>query len=147
MTKVFRYLMAYAFWIVDLALGLWLLLISRTMMLGILSLFYKEGAWTYSRRVDFADKIFVIVMGLAWLILMIVLEVHFRTSALTDELPRRFAMITGSLLLCVSVVDLALFWIQGIGGSNWLRWLILAAELGIGLALTIRAKNRLVFKF
>jgi hypothetical protein len=138
--------MAYVLWVVDLGLGLWLFLLSRALALGLFALFYREGAWSYARRVDFVDKILVLLFGLAWLTFMIVLEHYFRTSALTGDLPRRFAKVTGILLLSVFVVDMILFGVQGVGSSGWLRWLILAAELGIGILLILANKNRLAPK-
>ena len=141
MTKVLKYLLAYVLWIIDLALGLWLLLISRTVFLDILALSFKESSWVYSRRVDFADKVFLLVLGLGWLIFMIIIEHSYRASALTGELPQRFAWVTGFLLLCIFVIDMLMFWVQG-AGNNWLRWLILAAELGIGIALLVSVRPR-----
>lgn len=146
MTKVFRYATAYLLWIVDLGLGIWLFLLGRAAFLGILALSYKPGALTYAHRVDFVDKMYVLLVGLAWLALMIVLEHQFRTSALTENLPQRFAKATGILLLSLFVIDLILFWVQGLASGNWLRWLILAAELGLGIVLIVAVKNRLTSK-
>ena len=142
MTRVFRYLIAYLLWIVDLGLGIWLMVLGRNALLGILALSYKPGALTYAHRVDFIDKMYVVFIGLAWLTLMIVLEHSFRTSALTEKLPQRFARVTGILLLSLFVVDLILFWIQGGQSGSWVRWLILAAELGIGIVLIVAVQNR-----
>jgi|RhiMetdeSRZDD1v2_1073273.scaffolds.fasta_scaffold44124_3 hypothetical protein len=146
MTRVFRYLIAYVLWIVDLGLGIWLLILSRTALLGILGLRYKQGAVSYVHQVDFVDKMFVLLLGLAWLTLMIVLEQSFRKSALTEKLLQRFARVTGILLLALFVVDLILFWVQGVGSGDWRRWLLLAAELGIGIVLILSVKNRLTAK-
>jgi hypothetical protein len=146
MTKVLKYSLAYILWIVDLGLGLWLFFIGRTAFLGILALSYKPGNLAYAHRVDFADKAFVFILGLGWLIFMIVSEQYYRSSALKAELLQRFARVTGMLLLCLFVVDLILFWVQGVGSSSWLRWLILAAELGIGTVLIIPYRNRLTLK-
>jgi hypothetical protein len=146
MTKVLKYSLAYILWIVDLGLGLWLFFIGRTAFLGILALSYKPGNLAYAHRVDFADKAFVFILGLGWLIFMIVSEHYYRSSALKAELPQRFARVTGILLLSLFVVDLILFWVQGVGSGSWLRWLILAAELGIGTALIMADRNRLALK-
>ena len=146
MTKVLRYAMAYFLWIVDLGLGIWLFLLSRTALLGVLALRYKEGSLSYAHRVDFVDKIFVLILGLAWLTFMIVLEHSFRKSALTEKLLQRFTRVTGILLLSLFVVDLILLWVQGVGSGNWLRWLLLAVELGIGIVLITVVKNRLTLK-
>jgi hypothetical protein len=142
MTRVFRYSLAYLSWIVDLGLGIWLFFLGRTALLDFFALSYREGALSYAYRVDFIDKMYVVLLGLAWLAFMIVLEQSFRTSALSDKLPRRIAMVTGILLLAIFVVDLILFWIQGVESGSWLRWLVLAAELGIGIALITAGKTR-----
>ena len=140
MTTVLKYLLAYVLWVVDLALGVWLLLISRTVFLDILALSFKESSWVYSRRVDFADKVFLLVLGLGWLIFMIIIEHYYRASALTSKLPQRFAWVTGLLLLCIFVIDTIMFWVQGVGNGNWLRWLILASELSIGIVLLMSVR-------
>jgi len=140
MTRIFKYLGVYVLWVVDLGLAFWLIFISRTVFLGIFALFYKEGAWVYSRRVDLADKVFLLILGLGWLVFMIVVEAYFRAGVLRDDLLKRFARVTGPVLLSIFGVDLILFWLQGVGGGDWLRWSILAAELGIGIALLVSAR-------
>jgi hypothetical protein len=140
MAKIIKYVSAYLMWIVDLGLTFWLIFISRTVFLGIFALFYKEGEWVYSRRVDLADKVFVLILGLGWLVFMIVAEAYFRAGALRDDLFERFARVTGPVLLSIFAVDLILFWLQGVGGGDWLRWFLLAAELGLGIALLVSAR-------
>ena len=137
MAIILKYVGAYCMWIADLGLTLWLIFISRTVFLGIFGLFYKPGNLVYVHRVDFADKIFWLILGLGWLVFMIVVEAYFRTGALHDDLLKRFAKVTGPVLLSIFCVDLTLFWLQGMGGNNGLRWLILATELGLGIALLV----------
>ena len=140
MTKIIKYLGAYLMWLIDLGLAFWLIFISRTAFLGIFALSYKEGQLAYAHRVDFADKVFSIVLGLGWLVFMIVVEAYFRSGASGDDLLKRFARVTGPVLLGIFGVDLILFWLQGVGGGDLLRWFILAAELGIGIALLVSAR-------
>jgi hypothetical protein len=140
MTRIVKYLGAYVMWLVDLGLAFWLIFISRTVFLGIFALFYKTGEWVYSRRVDLADKVFVLILGLGWLVFMIVVESYFRAGALHHDLLQRFARVTAPVLLGIFGVDLILFWLQGVGGGDWLRWFILAAELGTGIALLVSAR-------
>lgn len=140
MTKIIKYVGAYLMWIVDLGLTFWLIFISRTVFLGALALSYNEGHLAYAHRVEFADKIFSIILGLGWLGFMIVVEAYFRAGALRDDLFRRFARVTGPVLLGIFSVDLILLWLQGVGGGTLIRWLILAAELGIGIALLVSVR-------
>ena len=140
MAKIIRYVSAYLMWIVDLGLTFWLFMISRTVFLGIFALSYKGGQLIYAQRVDFAEKVFSILLGLAWLAFMIIVEEYFRSGASRDDLLKRFASVTGPVLLVIFGVDLTLFWLQGVGGSGWLRLSVLAAELGIGIVLLMLAR-------
>ena len=142
MTRIIKYAGAYFLWVVDLALAFWLIFISRTAFLDIAALFYKEGALAYSHRVDFADKVFALILGLGWLVFMIITEAYFLAGALHDDLLKRFARVTGPVLLGIFCVDLILFWLQGVRGGDWLRWLILAAELGVGIALIVSVRSQ-----
>jgi hypothetical protein len=140
MAKIIKYAGAYILWIADLGLTFWLIFISRTVYLGIFGLFYRPGAWAYSHRVDLADKVFLLILGLGWLVFMIIVEADFRAGARREDLLKRFARVTGPVLLSIFGVDLILFWLQGVAGGNWLRWSILAAELGFGIALLVSAR-------
>jgi len=142
MNKVIRYTIAYGMWIADLGLSAWLFFISRTGFLATLALFYEPGDLQYSHAANLIDKIFTVVLGLGWLVFSIVTEEKYRTSAPEENLLKCFAKYTGPVLLCIFFVDLMLFWLGGIGGDNWLRWLILAAELGIGIALVLSGKSK-----
>ena len=147
MTRIIKYGSAYVMWIVDLALALWLAYLCKEGFVAILTLFYKEGNFAYLNASNFADRVFTIMLGLSWLIFMIIIEAYFRAGVLKDDLLKRFAAVTGPMLLCIFMVDLILFWIQGVSVRAWLRWLILAAELGIGMALLVSAKTRFTSKF
>jgi hypothetical protein len=83
---------------------------------------------------------------LGWLGLFIFAECYYRAGALEEGLVKRFARVTGPILLCVFAVDLILFWLQGIGG-DWLRWLILLAELIVGSVLVVYGKKRVRGKY
>jgi hypothetical protein len=135
MRKVIRYLIAYTMWIANMGLAIWFIFLTRTSVLGILALFYQQGDFQYQKLVDLVDRVLVVVLGLGWLIFTVVTEEYFRSGALTENLPKRFARIAGPLILCIFVVDLTLVWVQG--ASDWMRWLILAIELFTGLALVV----------
>jgi hypothetical protein len=145
MTRIIKYLGAYVMWVVDLGLAFWLGFISRTVFLSIFALSYSGGQSEYPRlvyahRVDFADKLFSIILGIGWLAFMIAVEAYYRIGAMHDDLLRRFARVTGPVLLGIFAVDLILLWLQGVGGGDLLRWFLLAAELGIGIVLLVSVR-------
>ena len=145
MNKVVRYVAAYIGWTADLGLGLWFAYLCKTTLLGIFALFYT-GNLAYQNRVIFIDRAFTILLGLGWLVFMIATEDYFRTGIEKETQMKRFASVTGPLLVCIFVVDLTLAWIQGFGSTNWLHWLILAAELGFGIGMMAAVKTRLPSK-
>jgi hypothetical protein len=146
MSKALKYIIAYGMWIVDLGLSAWLFSVSRTTLLTFLAQFYELGDFRYSKTAGLVDNAFTLVLGISWLALLIFTEEYYRTSALEEGLTKRFARVTGPILLCYFVVDLILFWLQGIRGDDWLRWLMLSAELVVGLLLVMygrkNAKNK-----
>jgi len=147
MAKIIKYLGAYVMWVADLGLTLWLAYLGREALLDILALFYPQGNFAYVYAAKFADKAFAILLGISWLVFMIATEAYFRAGVSKGDLLKRSARVTGLVLLCIFIVDLILFWIQNGGNANWLRWLILAAELGIGIILVVSAKTRSISKF
>jgi hypothetical protein len=84
--------------------------------------------------------VFLLILGVGWLIFMIVSESYYRKSAERDDLFQRFARVIGPILLTVFSVDLLLIWLQG--GGDWQRWLLLAAEVGIGIILVTFARSQ-----
>lgn len=142
MKKGVNQILAYILWIIDLALAFWLAFLSRNAVLGLLALFYQKDSWSYPRWVVVIDRAFTLIIGLGWLVFMIVVEHYLMTGVKKGDLLKRFARVTGPVLLATFVVDLLQAWLQGIGGGDWLRWLILAAEVGIGTALMVWAKTQ-----
>ncbi len=140
MSKVIKYLFAYFLWVVDLGLSFWLFFLGRTTLLGLLAFFYEPGDFQYTKMVDLVDRIFVVVAGLGWMVFAVVTEEYYRSGALKEKILLRFARVTGPILLSLFIVDLILFWLQGVGAGDWLRWLILVAELGIGLAMVVSGR-------
>ena len=88
------------------------------------------------------DQTSAVLLGLGWLALFVFAEGYYRAGALEEGLVKRFARVTGPILLGIFVADLILFWLQGIGYDDWLRWLILLAELIIGSVLVVYGRKR-----
>jgi len=139
MKKILSYATAYLMWILTAALGVWLMLISRSAFLGALALYAGDSvqrAW----QARFFEKIFTIAIGLLWLVAMIVVEEYFRMGVQRHSLLVRFAKVAGPELLAVFVVDALLLWLQR-GSASWLRWLTLGGELVLGTALVWLARS------
>jgi len=146
MNKVLKYLLAYGTWFLNLALTLWIFLNARQVVTAILALFYQPGDIQYGHAVELADKIVSITLGLAWLAFSIITEDYFRNGIDQGNQWARGARVTGPVLLVMFLVDLALFWLQGAPGAVWIRWLILAAELVLGLALVVAGRKKIQSK-
>jgi hypothetical protein len=140
--KAFRYAVAYGMLLVDLGLSAWLFIMIRTALLAFLALSYEPGAFRQLKRAQVIDQTSTILLGLGWIALFVFAEGYYRAGAIEEGLTKRFARATGPILLCVFVVDLILFWLQGIGGDAWLRWLVLLAELIMGSALVVYGRKR-----
>jgi hypothetical protein len=146
MKKVFDYILAYILWIVEIGFALYFCYISRTLVLGIMTFYYKVGNVQYQNRMNLTDRVFVLILGFGWLIFMIFVEEYFRSGVSKGNLPKRIVGVTWPVLLAAFLVDLVLLWIQGFGSGSWLHWLVLAVELGAGVGLLMFAKTRFTSK-
>jgi hypothetical protein len=127
----FRYILAYVMWTLNLLIGVWFILISREFLLLFLGVNYVGDNMARGWQIGFLDKMYMIALGLAWLIFMIVMEDDFKKSAKKGILIRRFTRIAGPEFLLVFLADLALLITEGANAAAWLRWLLLLVELGL----------------
>ena len=142
MTKAFKYVLAYVMWFVDLGLSVWLFYLSRTTLLALLAVFNKPGDWWYAQRAILTDRVFTVISGIGLLVFFVITEEYFRTGALREGLDKRFATVTGPLVLCIFIVDLILFGLQGSSAAGWLRRMIFSIELVTGLFLVVYARKK-----
>ena len=146
MKKVVDQILAYGMWIVDMVLAFWLAFLSRNVLLEILAKFYQKESWSYPRWVVVIDRFYTLMVGLGWLVFMIIVEQYILTGIKKGNLLKRIARVTGLVLLAIFAVDLSEVWLQGIGSGNWLRWLILAAELILGIGMYVYYKTTATLK-
>lgn len=132
------YVLAYLMWIVVMALGLWFLVISRSGVLGALAKFYVGDSATRAWGAGFYDRMYLLAVGLLWLVLSVVIESYFRKGVRRRQLLRHFARVAGPESLLIFAADLFLLWLQG-WSAGWLRWLILGCALLVGLLLVVFA--------
>lgn len=129
-----QYVGLYLLWAVVIALGFWLLLVSReTFLFG--ASFYVGDDIVRGWQVRFFDKAFFIIAGLFIIILVTTTEGYFRGGVEKGNLLRRFAEVAGIEVLIIFACDLLLALMQGAAASGWVRWLIIAAELLLGVVL------------
>ena len=133
--KALKYVATYLLWLVNLLFGLWFAFISRNTWLSAFQLWYVQGSPTRQYRANLLDKVFILILGFTWLVLMIVYESYFRKGVEKRDLFRRFAKVTGPTVLAIFVVDAFLALIQGLAIVGSLRFVILLIELFLGLLL------------
>ena len=130
-----RHLLAYLAWAAVLALGIWVLLLSRDAVLGVVATLTADTPSVVARtwRLTAVERFYVIAAGLVWLAMMVAVEFYFRNGIHHGQLRQRFARVFGAEMLVLFVSDAVLFVVQGLGTVVWLRWVILGAELVLGV--------------
>ena len=127
------YVLVYVMWVLVLALGIWVLLVSRDAIVGVASLVFVQVSSARAWRISAVEKYYVLGAGFVWLGLMVFSELYFRNGVRRGRLVPRIARVLGAELLALSVFDAILFVTQGLPAEAWLRWLILGSELVFGV--------------
>jgi len=124
-----KYVIAYGMWIVFTLAGIWFVIFSRNSFIGLLNLYYvqEEGLGKFQRgmEVQFLDKVYLLVVAFAVLILMIVVEEYFKRGAQRGDLAKRIFMVFGREMLFIFAASLASAFLLGFSP---LIWLLLAGE-------------------
>ena len=141
MRNILKFILAYFLWFIDLGLAAWLAFIGRTALFALPAVFFHRGSIFYSSRAEVMDTVFTLLIGLGWLIFMVVTLEYFQPGEQKVNLIKRFATVTGPLVLCIFIVDSILFFLQGFDANNWLRLLIISAELVVGIILVIYSRK------
>ena len=142
MRKISKYVLAYSMWFIDLLLAIWLLMISRWALLTIVTpLLIDPGHFLYPRRAEVMNAVYTLLLGIGWVTFMIITQKYYSFGARQGNLSKRFARITGLLLLCIFLVDSIFFYVHGFDANNWLRWLIISAELVLGVILILYGRK------
>lgn len=133
-TKTFSlYFVAYFMWIVSFLLWLWFMYLGRTLMTGVLTPLVMPGAVQQAKMVQLADRVYLLTVGLIWLVLMIVVESYFRRGVQKGELWRRIGRVFGPQVLLVFLVDLGLALYYGAAVQPASRWMVLGVEIVVSV--------------
>jgi hypothetical protein len=135
------YVLALVMWAVVVALGIWVFLVGHTAFVSFIATRVTQdstsGFWQYAAL----ERFFIVGVGLAWLVIVTLSEPYLRHGVERGRLFRRFARIAGPALLLLFAADALLLVLQGMHPGLWTRWLLLAAELGLGIALVVAARS------
>lgn len=135
--KFSKSIIAYLLWIILLLLGIFLFILTRNLILGLLGTYYVTESIVTIWRVRFLDPAASVILGLLWLILMVWSEHQLRRSVRRGELMPQFARFAGPLMILLFIVDFSLFLLQTTKFLDIWRIVILAFWLIGGVSLTI----------
>jgi hypothetical protein len=141
MRKISKYILAYSMWFVNLGLATFIFFIGRMALLAVTPLLLDPEHFLYPKRAEVMDAIFTLLIGIGWVTVMVITQKYYSVGARKGNLFKRFARITGLLFLCLFIVDSILFYLQGFDANKWLRWLIISAELVVGLILFLYGRK------
>ena len=134
------YVLVYVMWVVTLALGIWVLLVSRDAIIGVASSIFVEASSARRWRISAVEKYFALGAGFVWLALMVFTELYFRNGVDRGQLIPRIARVLGLELIALFLFDAILFITQGLPSDAWVRWLLLVVELAAGVACLVVAR-------
>ena len=129
----------YLLWAIIIALGFWLLLVSREAFLTGAS-FYVGDDIVRGWQVRFLDKAFFIAAGVFVVVLFAAAEGYLRGGLEKQDLLKRFAKVTGVELLIIFAFDLLLALMQGAMAGSLVRWALVLVELAAGVALFLMGR-------
>ncbi len=136
-----QYVLFYLLWTVLIALGFWFLILSRETVIAALA-YYAGDDFVRLWRAGFLDKAFSLFMGLTVLVFIYATEGYLRIGIEKHDMLRRFFKTAGWVSLAIFVTDFILLALQQFAGGAWLRWVILAAELSLGVALSWAGRRK-----
>ena len=128
-----KYIIAYTLWMVFTIVGLLFLMVSRNSLVGLFNLYYVQDKFQRRMEIQFLDKIYLMVVAFAILILMIIVEEYFKHGAQRGDLLKRICKVFGIEILFMFAASMASAYLVGFSG---LVWLLLAVELAVSIGLT-----------
>jgi hypothetical protein len=140
-TRISQYIIAYASWAIFILLFLVILLLGRETWLAALRNYWARDNLARQYSINFLDRVFVLIVGITWLILMLVIESYFRNGITKGNLIHRVSTGLGYEILVIFLIHLAMTWMVGITAQPITRWIVLVLELVIGGGLIITSRK------
>jgi len=133
-----NYVLAYLLWFILLALGFLFGILGQNAFDAFLGTqTARNQTFQFGKTMIFLDRVFIFVIWLVWLVMMVLSEESLRRAARSGNLLKHFARFAGPLLILLFLSDGYLLSVAGFSSAGWLRWLILASELVLGIILTV----------
>jgi hypothetical protein len=138
MKKVLQYITAYMLLILILVLGMWLFVLGREVLSGLMNTYFVGKSIARGYQAGFYDRVFLLVVGLSWLILFIVAEELLRRSTQKDgSILKVFSRFMGvECLLALALDGIMLIFLSDLSTLGWARWLVVGGELICGALFT-----------
>jgi len=135
MKKILQAFAAYLLLLPILLIGIWLFFLGREVLSSLLAVFFVGTSLTRNFQAGFADRMYVVFVGVGWMVLFVVAEEFLRRSVLKGTLIRTFLRFMGVLTLVVAVFDgIQLALLASLTEVTVTRWAILAVELILAAA-------------
>lgn len=146
LSRITQAVLAYTSWGIFILLFLAILLLGRDTLLALLRNYWAQENLSRQYAINFIDRMYVILVGIAWLILMLVIESYFRNGISKGNLIHRISTGIGYEVMVIFLIHLAMTLMVGIAAQPVLRWVLLAIELSIGAGLIFVSRITLTQK-
>lgn len=130
--SVFVYFFAYLMWVVSLILWAAFIFLSRDAIVGLLSAYYYQENFQRMKAIQFFNQAYPFILGLAWVVLMLIVEQYFRNGAKKGDLAQRIARVIGPEIILIFFANLIQVFLMGFNVVPLTLWLILLVEVILG---------------
>jgi hypothetical protein len=134
-SRISKFLAAYLAWILFILLFLVIILLGRDTLLAFLRNYWAAHSFSRKYAIDFIDRIFVLVIGIAWLILMLIIESYFRNGVKKNILPHRLSLVFGTTISAIFVIHFLRTLMIGFTTQTLNTWSLLLLELVVSMGL------------
>lgn len=120
-----------------LLLGMWIFIVGREVFSGLLGTYFVGESLARGYQAGFYEKVFLLVVGLSWLVLSIVAEEFLRRSVKKGNILKVFSRFVGiEGFVALGLDGIMLIFLSDLSTIGSIRWLILAGELVCGILFT-----------
>ncbi len=134
-SKIARYALAYAAWVIFFLLFLYFVVLSRETLLAYLRNFWIQDIPERKYTISLIDRTYIVVAGLIWVILIIVSETFFRNGVANGTVYHRTSLGVGMIITLIFLTQLARTLMVGIANQPAVLLVPLVLEFVLGAGL------------